>query len=498
MKYKRKLFSILILFLMIFSISFVSANENVTNDISTNELSTLSVSNDNTIDENLNSANLNSVDTQNTNEVNSNSIENSNATEFKSDSVEESSSSNLDLEDGTLNTDEIESDDCLTKDGKVTNLRANKLSYDMSLTNGDAQAVMDAIQEISRNNGGTLYLNGQTYGGSAHARVWTGTGYRDIQAGENIYISNVRIVGGSEGNPNQFAKFQPYYENNTALSFAGYSTSLEGAGRYSSNSGVHLTNVTFEYLNCTERFFSFASGSLTNCVFDNLESYQHLFFVIGSFIGSTPIRLTNCNFTNSKQTYVGRLPAGGTDGTGQFGVVFGAEMYGCNFINTSTATHGGAFCLSDEWQSAACVPSKLIDCNFINITSRWFAVYIHGNYTETVRPITEPQVINNCKFINCTGSGEFGGALGISHNNVIINNTEFTNNTGGKGSAIMVGGINNTHDGFLGNNTEGNNITIENCVFKDNLAKTENQSYSNSTNPNFSTYPTGDAGAIYV
>ena len=185
-------------------------------------------------------------------------------------------------------------------------------------------------------------------------------------------------------------------------------------------------NVTFENLNCTGRFFSFASGSLTNCVFNNLESYQHLFFVIGSYMDEVPIRLTNCNFTNSKQTYVGDLPEGGTDGTGQFGVVFGAEMYGCNFINTSSATHGGAFCLSDEWESSACVASKLIDCNFINITSRWFAVYIHGNYTNTPRFITEPQVLNNCKFINCTGEGEYGGALGISHNNVIINNSEFS------------------------------------------------------------------------
>ena len=74
----------------------------------------------------------------------------------------------------------------------------------------------------------------------------------------------------------------------------------------------------------------------------------------------------------------------------------------------------------------------------------------------------------------------------------------FTNNTGGEGAAIMVGGIKNHHDGFLGVNTEGNNMTIDNCTFKDNVAKTEGQTSSHSTDPAFDTVPTGNAGAVYV
>ena len=46
MRIKRTLLFSLILFLMIFSISFVSANENAVGDVDANELSTLSVSTD--------------------------------------------------------------------------------------------------------------------------------------------------------------------------------------------------------------------------------------------------------------------------------------------------------------------------------------------------------------------------------------------------------------------------------------------------------------------
>ena len=437
---------------MIFSISFVSANENAVGDVDANELSTLSVSTDIQTDESINEVVLDSDDNQGLEDVSSNSNE-------------ESSTSNLDLKDGTSNNDEIEddvslsnesdedssieSDECLTNNGKVPTLRANPLGADH---------------------------NGGTYQGSAHARIWTGNGYRDVGRNEIINISNVRVVGGSRTNPNQVATFQ-VGSTSTSLAFSGYGTWDGNGNRYYADSGINLTNVTFESLNCTGRFFSFNSGNLTDCVFNNLESYQHLFFVTGSYIDEVPMRLTNCNFTNSKQTYLGDRPEGGTDGSGQFGVVFGAEMYGCNFINTSTATHGGAFCLSDEWISAACVPSKLIDCNFINITSRWFAVYIHGNYSDTTRFLNESQVLENCNFINCTGTGEYGGALGISHNSVLIRNCNFTDNTGGEGSAIMVGGIKYLHDGFLGNNTEGNNITIDNCIFKNNVAKTEGQTW---------------------
>ena len=250
-------------------------------------------------------------------------------------------------------------------------------------------------------------------------------------------------------------------------------TTQQGSDTVFGFNGVAFENVVFENFRCTGRMFNFNGGSLTNVAFNNIESFQHFFFFIGT--DDTPLPVTNCNFTNCRQTYVGDHDV--DDGTGQFGVLFGAKLVGCNFINTSSANHGGAFCISDEFGNHH-ITSSLTDCNFINITSRWFAVYIHGNYTES-QYISEKQVLENCKFINCTGTGEYGGALGISHNDVIIRNCEFINNTGGMGSAIMVGGIDPNNDGFWGLNEKGNNITIENCIFINNVAKTENQSVQN-------------------
>ena len=368
---------------------------------------------------------------------------------------------------------------------------------------GTAQQVMDAIVQCSNTGGGTVYLYGRTY---------TGEATLSAGQGQMRYINNVKVVGGDPDNPNQVAKFT----GNNVFTFTGYSQDIPGvqtsvtlpwgqviymgvAGFYS-NSGVNLNNVIFENLEFENRAFAFKSGSLTNCVFNNINTSNHLFFLYGCYFDNSPIPVTNCNFTNCHQTFEGRNPEAGTDGDGQLGAVFGAKLVGCNFINTSSATHGGAFCLSDESEwGAQCVASSITDCNFINITSRWFAVYIHGNFSTTVYFNDRPQVIDNCNFINCTGTGEYGGAVGISHNNLIIRDSNFINNTGGQGAAVMVGGIDRNHDGFNGRNTQGNNITIENCYFEGNVAKIENQSSSVSPDHgNFEGHPTGNAGAIYI
>ena len=65
MRIKRTLFFSLILFLIIFSISFVSASENITNDAYANELSAVSVSADMQNDECISDVCLDSEDNQN-------------------------------------------------------------------------------------------------------------------------------------------------------------------------------------------------------------------------------------------------------------------------------------------------------------------------------------------------------------------------------------------------------------------------------------------------
>lgn len=397
MRNTKSLLFILILFLIIFSTSFVSASENLTHTDTNGD--TLSLSDQSAIDEDS----LNDI---------------------KLDSIDQSSDSKLGLGNDAQNTNEIENESCLTyvrtpilgvsNDEPVLGTDQHLNGYG----DGSAQDVINAIVQCSNSGGGTVYLYGRTYNGQA-----------TLTAGNNQYatmdITNVRVVGGDPNNPNRIATFNPGNDG-TSLTFKGYSTGIPGQNTpwgsqrqgYYSTSGVNLRNVVFENLKCNQRMFNFASGSLTNVVFNNIVSEEHLFFLTGSYWDSKPIPLTNVNFTNCHQTYPGNHPEAGTDGDGQLGAVFGAKFDGCNFINTSSATHGGAFCLSDESEwGAARVASSILNTNFINVSSRWFAVYIHGNFSTSFAYIPDGvhQIIENCSFINCTSSGEYGGAVGISH-----------------------------------------------------------------------------------
>ena len=501
MRFKRHMFLTLILLLTIFSLSFAAASEIGTYEQNAGELESLSMSDLNPIDANLNNVNVNSVDESNDNsadktgglvdEIKTDDCLTNNGTKllrssndseiYRDNNVLKVSSAGNTLDILGASNLEIENDG-LVLFGAENGLEVLGASNDDSVlaavndepvlgatynfhTGDTINDIFNAI--INAQPGDVIYLNGGTYRtGSYH----TVSGRHTIQ--------NVRIVGGSQSDPSQVATFEVGGDGNV-FDFRG----AQQNGKYTTANGYDLVDVTFENLKSSGRMFEFCSGSLTNVVFNNIETNQQMFFIYGSAYDSTgarnpqPTTLTNVNFTNCKQTYPG--DNGVDDGSGQFGVLFGAKLVGCNFINTSSANHGGAFCLSDEYRGGPQeVASSLIDCNFINITSRWFAVYIHGNYTETGYYISGPQVLDNCKFINCTGTGEYGGALGISHNNVIIRNCDFINNTGGQGSAVMVGGIDPDHDGFWGLNTQGNNITLDNCNFINNVAKTEGQTSS--------------------
>ena len=515
MRIKRTLFFSLILFLIIFSISFVSANEIATNDISTNELSTASVSTDIQTDESLNEVNLNSGDNQNLDQISSNSNE-------------ESSTSNLDLEDGTSNIEEIESDECLDNNGKVPTLRAsndeptlgapNPADYQhvVNLNGGSGQTIIDAIVNAQPNT--IIYLNGATYSGAGR-----------VNAAQNqlINIRNVAVYGGGP-NDNNMARII-----NTGgrygLEFYGYSTDLylvnSGVNRpqYYGTSGYNLENLRFENIFASTRLISVRSGSLTNVTMINCSSEQQFIEIKGSYWTQTPVPVINCSFIDCHQTYRGADDV--RDGTGQLGAVFGVYMENTNFINCTSAHHGGALCIADEsdWGSLT-IATVLKNCSFINVTSRWFVIYIHGNFSTTEIFINTSQIVEGCKFIDCVGTGELSAGIGLSHSNVIIRDCEFTNLTGGQGSAIMVGGIDPYHEAFSGRNTVANNVTIERCNFTNCIAKEEGQEksgeqrvpgvqYYRRENGNYipdssGTYyvkhgdilfnVTGDAGAIFV
>ena len=382
MRFKRCMFLTLILFLTIFSISFVVASENVTYDQNTGELNTLSMSDASPIRETSNTLAVDSIDEADYNSLGTDSeiddeieIDYNNETNLlrSSNDVEINNDDNIIGAEngknilGAVNDLEIDNNSLIVLDtgndleilgasnddniiGAENDLEILGASNDEPVLGAaidvynqyghDMDAVMRAI--LAAQPGDVLYLGGHTYSGRASSpEVY---GHRSI--------SNVRIVGGSYDGDPRMATFDSGGNNGEgiALTFRG----AQQGGYYTIANGYDFEDVTFENIACTGRMFSFNSGSLTNCVFNNLESHEHLFFIYGCHEPGqgpgNPVPLTNCNFTNCRQTYSGPGNHHMDDGHGQLGVLFGAKLVGCNFINTSSANHGGAFCISDEYQ----------------------------------------------------------------------------------------------------------------------------------------------------
>ena len=441
---RRKLFFILMLVLIILTTSFVAAADNVTSEVGDDTM--LSVSDDVVVEEN-----------------------------DEHNSVEKSSGSVLGLAKD-VQSDKNESEKNLVKnDAQVLGVSNNQeiLGVTENLYGGTPQQIMNQIKSISDRGGGVLYLNNATY---VEQNPWGGynTGSINAAKDEILEIKNVKIFGGTVDKPYLMSTL---ISGGYCLNFGGVTHNYNWRETWGT-SGCKLVNVSFEYLNApVAGIVGFSSGCVINCTINNCTSKTQFMGMQGSCMDNTPIHIWGCNFTNCHQTYPGAN--GVNDGSGQLGAVFGIDMRDCKFENTSSAQHGGALCIADEseWGSGN-VTSTIRNTKFINVESRWFAIYIHGNFSTSVKYISSPQIIEDCEFINCTGSGEYSGAIGISHDNLIIRNSNFTDCVGGQGGAIMVGGIDGDHDGFSGRNYQGNNVTVMGCIFTNNIAKIEGQTSS--------------------
>ena len=480
---KRKLFFILILVLIILSMSFVSAADNITSDVGGETV--LSVTDDTAVDENVENV----------------SVEESGSVLGLADNQSDENESEDNLADSDVQVLGVSNDEILSASPYIDKYFENN--------GGTPKDVINRIKYLSdnyKNSGGAiLYLYGKDY----NAQAWQNGGSGEL-AGlsktQTYEIKNVKVIGGSPQNPNLIAHFTNLQAYQCAFVFTAYKENLPYTFRESPNtrsgfygtSGYNLINVTFENLESSSKLLTMNGGSMKDCVIKNCKSPYQFFTACGSYFTGSQIPIINCSFINCHQTYPGDKDV--KDGTGQFGAVFGVNMVGCKFINTSSAQHGGALCIADEsdWGSLN-ISSTLTNCDFINVTSRWFAIYMHGNFSTSVEYLNSPQIIDGCKFINCTSSGEYSAGIGISHNSVIIRNSKFINNDGGQGAAIMVGGIDRNHDGFAGRNFQGNDVLIEGCEFSDNHVAITGQTGSVSPDHgNFVSNPTGNAGAVYV
>ena len=166
MRNKRHLFFILILFLIISSVSFVCASENVTHNGNTKEIATLSFSDD-SADEDV--------------------------TDVQLDSVKKSSNSALGLAGDAQNTNDTGNDSCLTDKSQI--LRASNDERILGapvnvMSGGSSQDIMDAIDAF-KDSGGTIYLNNMTYNTQKEYNQWSHQWYTPrgvLKADENQII----------------------------------------------------------------------------------------------------------------------------------------------------------------------------------------------------------------------------------------------------------------------------------------------------------------------
>ena len=490
MRLKRDLFFTLILFLIIFSISFVSASEDLTYDTNTDELTTLSVSDVNSIEEDLNNVKLDSVG-DNSDEELIDSVDD-NLDESELNSIDDTSSPSLDLEDDEQDIDEIESNDCLTLNDKAQLLRASDneeiLGANRDLYGGTVEQVCQAIREVSNEGGGIVFLHGRTYTGSGNL--------------DGATLNHVWVIGGDY--PYDTEHYATFSDTGIAIWMRGTEvndcrfTGIRSNGRlfacevtynqWNQQFRGYMTDTIIEYCQSVEQFISF-NGNRGNAPY---QGGQVNYTLQPGWNGKN-YQVTRCTFQYCNQTYNDF-----NDGHGQFCAALAADFNGCKFINTTSGQHSGAICIADESEwGPGYLPSSITNTEFTNITSRWFAVYIHGRYsTSPYSGMYGYELVENCTFTNCVGTDEYSAGLGISHDNVYIKNCNFTDNTGGQGTAIMVGGISKDKGSmgdtaFNGDNTKGNNITIIDCNFKNNIATVHACDWPDSTS-------NGCGGAVYI
>lgn len=176
MKNTRSLLFILMLFLIIFSTSFVSANDLTHTDTNGD---TLSASDGSVIEENS------------LNEINF-------------DSIDQSSDSTPDLVDGAQNTNETEDDGCLTYNEKAPVLGVNNdepiLGRDIHAdsSNNYWATAWDVVYAIftTAQPGDRIFLDGATISGTANLQGW-----------QNHNLNGVSIYGGSYEGDTQMATF---------------------------------------------------------------------------------------------------------------------------------------------------------------------------------------------------------------------------------------------------------------------------------------------------
>ena len=315
-----------------------------------------------------------------------------------------------------------------------------QVSFEDQLTESSFGTFSEIQTQINNaKSGDTIYLDGKTY-------------ISDNKRTINIYNKNLKIVGGTQSNPNLYATFDALDLSSIFYIYGGYGRNDKFSVVFDSIKFTNSKNGAIDAkcnLNITNCYFINNTGSSSALDFhdSNFEDYYYYDYyyyyddfstynlnVVDSYFinsitttygGAIDIResnkidylyydvqngygnktLKNCIFENNSGSYGGAIYIG-----------YGANIQNCTFISNSASRFGGAI-YSDFNYNFNHNVNLINDSKFISNS----AVEGGAIYGQSLN-------ITNSEFISNTASF-YGGALNIrGYNTPVIKNNEFTNN----------------------------------------------------------------------
>ena len=222
-----------------------------------------------------------------------------------------------------------------------------------------------------------------------------------------------------------------------------------------------------------------ANGELKDCIFINNTATGFGGAISTGYDGTTGqnVKISNSYFEGNAAPIGGAITTHGNDIT----------VDNSTFLSNKAADNGGAIYVVDDG-------IVVLNSNFGNNSAKNYAgaIYVKGNNVK----------IQNATFVN--NSAHFAGAVRVEGNYVTVLNSTFI------GNKAISDGVSKAQTGALG--ISGNNVDIDNSYFANNTAEgyagaigvkgshikvTNSQFYSNHADPFNNDLNTGLGGAIY-
>ena len=418
MNLKREMFIFFLLFLLIFSISVVSANEKSLNDSSTDEL--ILLSNDN----NMLAKAIND-------EVDSDTLDDSSADLSAEDTENQEIYESKIGQKNLLGASNVEETPL-----RAAEVHANSYFTANTLTFNNLETLIDQFD----NKGGTLYLDGKTFN----------------QNTQNKHISinkNINIYGGSSAT-----------SGIATLDAKGLSRFFDFNHMTGSIKNVVMKNSGGTY-QVASMWINASTLDISNVILQDLTTKNSLPSGM-SIYSNSKVTFTNVTVKNVTAIY-------GIDIVHSTFICNNSTIANCNVRVTTLRVNYGNFIIDNiKILNNRATQTTAYAGMFLNgigtIKNSYFFNNSHINPNDAGRALqvnstdlTKPIVIDGCVFIKngasedklSSGLDLHAGAL-CMYNNAILKNSYFENNYGSYGGAVTIHA----------------NGTIDNCIFINNYA----------------------------